>query len=63
MLRTISEVHKAGGDIHKCITEYREKYQKGPWTGLEFRPLKPKEFVGLAAFDIGNLYLESRYCC
>ena len=39
--------------------EYREKYQKGPWTGLEFRPLKPKEFVGLAAFDIGNLYLET----
>ena len=39
--------------------EYREKYQKGPWTGLEFQPLKPKEFVGLAAFDIGNLYLET----
>ena len=39
--------------------EYREKYQKGPWTGLEFRPLKTKEFVGLAAFDIGNLYLDS----
>ena len=39
--------------------EYREKYQKGPWTGLEFRPLKPKEFVGLAAFDIGNLFLET----
>ena len=39
--------------------EYREKYQKGPWTGLEFQPLKPKEFVGLAAFDIGNLYLEA----
>ena len=27
MLRTISEVHKAGGDIHKCIMEYREKYK------------------------------------
>ncbi len=39
--------------------EYREKYQKGPWTGLEFRPLKSREFVGLAAFDIGNLYLET----
>ena len=39
--------------------EYREKYQKGPWTGLEFRPLKTAEFVGLAAFDIGNLYLET----
>ncbi len=39
--------------------EYRKKYQKGPWTGLEFRPLKPVEFVGLAAFDIGNLFLDS----
>lgn len=38
--------------------EYREKYKDGRWTGLEFRPLKPREFVGLAAFDIGNLYLE-----
>ena len=27
MLKTISEVHKAGGDIHKCIMEYREKYK------------------------------------
>lgn len=27
MLRTISEVHKVGGDIHKCIMEYREKYK------------------------------------
>lgn len=39
--------------------EYREKYKDGNWTGLEFRPLEPKEFVGLAAFDIGNLYLEN----
>ena len=39
--------------------EYREKYKKGPWTGLEFRPLETREFVGLAAFDIGNLYLEN----
>ena len=39
--------------------EYRKKYQKGPWTGLEFRPLKPVEFVGLAAFDIGNFFLDS----
>ena len=27
MLRTISEVHKAGGDIHKCIMEFRAKYK------------------------------------
>ncbi len=40
-------------------TEYREKYKDGNWTGLEFNPLDPKEFVGLAAFNIGNLYLES----
>lgn len=39
--------------------EYREKYKDGNWTGLEFRPLEPKEFVGLAAFDIGNLYLDT----
>ena len=39
--------------------EYREKYKDGKWTGLEFSPLKPREFVGLAAFDIGNLYLDS----
>jgi len=39
--------------------EYREKYKDGRWTGLEFRPLESREFVGLAAFDIGNLYLES----
>ncbi len=39
--------------------EYREKYKNGRWTGLEFKLLKPREFIGLAAFDIGNLYLES----
>ena len=39
--------------------EYREKYQDGPWTGLEFKPLEPRQFIGLAAFDIGNLYLEN----
>lgn len=39
--------------------EYREKYKEGPWTGLEFKPLKNVEFFGLAAFDIGNLYMES----
>ena len=39
--------------------EYREKYKKGPWTGLEFKPLAPTQFVGLAAFNMGNLYLDS----
>jgi hypothetical protein len=39
--------------------EYREKYQAGPWTGLEFKPLTPTQFVGLAAFNMGNLYLDS----
>jgi hypothetical protein len=39
--------------------EYREKYKNGHWTGLEFKPLKSREFVGLAAFDLGNLYLEA----
>jgi len=39
--------------------EYREKYQKGTWTGLEFKPLESRQFIGLAAFDIGNLYLQN----
>lgn len=39
--------------------EYREKYKDGRWIGLEFKPLKTRQFVGLAAFDIGNLYLEN----
>ena len=39
--------------------EYREKYKDGRWTGLEFKPLSASQFVGLAAFDMGNLYLES----
>jgi len=39
--------------------EYREKYKDGNWTGFEFRPLTPAQFVGLAAFDMGNLYLDS----
>lgn len=39
--------------------EYREKYKKGPWTGLEFKPLTSTQFVGLAAFNMGNLYLDS----
>lgn len=38
--------------------EYREKYREGKWTGLEFRALTPAQFTGLAAFDMGNLYLE-----
>lgn len=38
--------------------EYREKYKDGRWTGLEFKPLKNREFIGLAAFDIGNLYMD-----
>ncbi len=38
--------------------EYREKYKRGTWTGLEFKPLQVQQFMGLAAFDIGNLYLE-----
>ena len=39
--------------------KYREKYKEGRWTGLEFKPLETRQFVGLAAFDIGNLYLEN----
>lgn len=39
--------------------EYREKYRDGNWTGLEFKPLTPAQFTGLAAFDMGNLYLQS----
>ena len=39
--------------------EYREKYKDGRWTGLEFTPLTATQFVGLAAFNMGNLYLDS----
>lgn len=39
--------------------EYREKYKSGPWTGFEFKPLRPSQVYGLAAFNMGNLYLES----
>ena len=39
--------------------EYREKYKDGPWTGLEFIPLTSTQFVGLAAFNMGNLYLDN----
>lgn len=38
--------------------EYREKYKAGPWTGLEFSPLSSRQFVGLVAFNMGNLFLE-----
>lgn len=40
-------------------TEYREKYKAGNWTGLEFKPLNTRQFMGLAAFNMGNLYLDS----
>ena len=39
--------------------EYREKYREGKWTGLEFKPLDAQKLAGLAAFDIGNLYLDA----
>lgn len=39
--------------------EYRQKYENGPWTGMEFKPLTSAQFMGLAAFDMGNLYLDS----
>jgi len=38
--------------------EYREKYKDRRWTGLEFSPLTSAQIAGLAAFDLGNLYLE-----
>jgi len=38
--------------------EYREKYKDKIWTGFEFRPLSPRMFVGLAAFNMGNTYLK-----
>ncbi|MBR4917308.1 MAG: hypothetical protein IKZ45_09595 [Fibrobacter sp.] len=39
--------------------EYREKYREGKWSGLEFKPLDARELAGLAAFDIGNLFLDA----
>lgn len=39
--------------------EYREKYKTGKWTGFEFSPLSSRQFVGLAAFNMGNLFLEN----
>lgn len=38
--------------------EYREKYKGGSWTGLEFEPLLTSQFMGLAAFNMGNLFLD-----
>lgn len=39
--------------------EYRKKYAAGPWTGYEFEPLYRKQFLGLVAFNMGNVVLES----
>ena len=39
--------------------QYREKYRDGRWTGLEFKPLSSSQFVGLAAFNMGNLFLDN----
>ena len=49
---------KAGEGAGFTDEEYREKYKRGTWTGLEFKPLQVQQFMGLAAFDVGNLYLE-----
>lgn len=38
--------------------EYAEKYKSGRWTGFEFKPLSQSQFFGLAAFNMGNLYLD-----
>lgn len=34
--------------------EYKQKYAKGPWTGLEWKPLTRKQILGLVAFNLGN---------
>lgn len=39
--------------------EYREKYRDGIWTGYEFKPLTSAQFMGLAAFNMGNVYFSS----
>lgn len=39
--------------------EYREKYRDGIWTGYEFKPLTSAQFMGLAAFNMGNVYFYS----
>lgn len=41
-------------------SEYRKKYKAGPWTGLELKKLSPEQFTGLAAFNMGNFYLETK---
>ncbi|MCF0222300.1 MAG: hypothetical protein HUK19_08405, partial [Fibrobacter sp.] len=38
--------------------EYRNKYKEGKWTGFEFMPLSQNQVFGLAAFNMGNVYLE-----
>ncbi len=39
--------------------EYREKYKNGHWSGFEFKPLTVSQYMGLVAFNIGNLYMDS----
>jgi len=39
--------------------EYKEKYKAGPWTGFEYKPLSQKQVFGLAAFNMGNTYLNN----
>lgn len=39
--------------------EYREKYKSGPWTGFELKPLSAAQLFGLAAFNMGNTYLDN----
>ena len=34
--------------------EYRRKYATGHWTGFEWTPLTRAQFLGLAAFNLGN---------
>lgn len=38
--------------------EYAEKYKDGVWTGLEWKPLSKKEFMGLSAFNKGNAFMK-----
>ncbi len=39
-------------------SEYKQKYAKGPWTGLEWKPLTHGEILGLVAFNLGNEAFE-----
>lgn len=34
--------------------EYKQKYAQGPWTGFEWNALSRAQFLGLAAFNLGN---------